>query len=302
MAVVVATKSNPSWSPVGSGSTYTITFPSGLQVGDLMVAAIHAIELDASSTPNVNDPTDWTLLVNKTTDSGENMRLKVYYKTATAGDVSAGSIVTGTGVGGSENAFIAAACFRITGHGDPTTIQQSSAHIAATTSPSFAIGLTPTFADSLFIFLIGGGGNFASGSASGYAMATDNPTWTEQFDVYDNTTAYAGAGDNDGLFVAATASRSAVTATGNLSATMVNFNHNIGALLIIPPVANASVAPAVVGATFSSQAPAVVGSASVSADVVSAAHSVVAPTVATPAQRVTNQSKNNVSVTNISKS
>lgn len=302
MAVAIATKVDPTWNGYGDSTNYTISFPSGLEVGDLMIAAVCSIELDESPIPNVDTPTGWTEILSSSVGSG-NMRLEVFGKIATSDDVSAGSVSAGTGIGGSDNAFIAVSCFRITGHSGLAAIQDNSLGILSDATPDYTIGLTPIVPDCLYLFFVGATGSGSSASVAGYAMATDNPSWTEQFDVFAASDSYAGPGQNDGLFSCASATRTQITSTGNLSCTLTNFLQSVGALVIILPVTNVTVSPAVIPMTASVQAPTVTGGANVSPAVITMTASVQAPTVVAGEAEWTNTDKSSApSWTNLDKS
>lgn len=300
MAIAVASVTTPSFAGYNSAGTFTLTHPSGLAAGDLMIAVILAVDADNGVTPDIHleaPPSGWTYLTNT---SGSLGQIIAYSKVATSGDVSAGSTVFSLGIGGTDDLWAAGSIFRITGQGGEASIQYN-AGTSSGTSPSFAITVTPSFADSLLLLLVGQLNN-ASTSTSAYAIATDNPSWSEQFDVYGDSSGYTGVG-RDATIAAASAVRSQVTATGNSTCTFSQTGNSLAILLVIPPVSNASVSPAVIPMTASVQAPTISGAANVSPSVVTMAASVQAPTVSVAASDWANIAKSSaIDPVNISKS
>lgn len=300
MAVALATKVNASWAGYGASDSYTITFPSGLAVGELLLACVFAVEVDSSPTPAYASPAGWTQ-VGSGGVSGVASSLKLFARVATSGDVSAGSVTSSCNLGGSDDMWLSTSCLRITGAGDISSIQTANEG-STSQSPSYAIGLTPTFADSLILFYVAAGGSQNSTSISGYAMATDNPSWTEQFDVFGDSAPYAGAGETDGLLALASATRAAVTSTGNLSASVSLPMNNLGVLAIIPPVASATATPGTIDLTSNVQAPSVTGGAVATPSAIELVASVASNTVTADTSKWSHPNKSSTAWTNTDKS
>lgn len=243
MAVAVASVATTAWTGCDHGIGITINKPTGLAVGDLMIAHIGMTD-NANTTYTLALPSNWTALVSDSLGDGNaSVAARISYIVATPTEVAASDFTftndSGTGV------LMAGAIYRITGQGDIVHVQSATDSEASTTStPTFTNTVTPNFPDSLLLFLSTAVDSETSGSASAYAITTDNPTWTEQYDLFGDGDGYFGGGSNgDGLLSGASAVRSAVTATGNSSLTYVNFAYkSIGTLVVMPPVTNASVA------------------------------------------------------------
>jgi hypothetical protein len=207
MAIVYESVATEGW---GTASSITITKPSGLAVGNMML-----VHIAADSTNNISPRADWYSLAGvlgaiTTTGSQNGRRMGFQYKIADAADVAASNFTWTT-----PNDSRAGAIIRISGQGSSPAILFGQASVDNGANPSFANGLTP-FSTSLLLML--GStieGNVGGGSViSNYAIATDNPTWTERYDFGID------AGTSDPHMFGATATRSQITNTGNSSLTI----------------------------------------------------------------------------------
>lgn len=193
MSAVIESKTNVAFS---NTSSITFSAPSGIQNGNLLFAVI-ALESAGGSITTI--PTGWTELRN---EGRTNISTWIYYKLA---NNESGSYGWGwSGLGNRRNSGV---MFRLSGVAD--TFVSATGTADNTASPSISNSITPTIADSLLFMIFSAEQN--NNNVSGYAIATDNPTWTEQHDEVD-------ASANFSLAVA-TAVRSATTATGNSSLT-----------------------------------------------------------------------------------
>ena len=120
----------------------------------------------------------------------------MYWKLATGGETGSTNFTKSGTTGELTGGMIAV---RGAAPVSPLRVSNSASSLTVTT--------ITTVADSLFVLYAGVIDNFATFST--YAMATDNPTWTEQFD-------WGRAGQV--ASACATAPRSAFTATGNITA------------------------------------------------------------------------------------
>lgn len=278
-----------------AGEGTTVDRPTSLAEDELMIAIIEITD-DSGACPTPTSPSGWTNIKNYTyAQGGNSVRVWVDAKKATAADVAATNF-TWTGTGQSGGTTSGGKIYRVTGQGDISSIQCEA---LGNTSASWACGLTPSFANSLLIAAIVASGSSASGSVSGIAIATDDPTFTERYDEFTNNATA------DSLVAGATANRSQVTATGNLSATFTTFpaGCSVGVLICIPPVTNATASPAVVEVTVSAQdASAVTGTAVASPAVVQITATPLDPTVTTPANPISNEDKSTASWDNEDKS
>jgi len=228
MAIAVASFSSAGSVDGSSDNAITITKPTGLAVGDLMVAVLGAFSASAEWTT----PSNWDVIYD--TVAGTSA-IGIYYKVADSADVAASNFTFNT----SGNVEKTGGIYRITGHGPATYVTATGNQTNSTTSPFTFSGITPSYADSLFILLYCHTRDSAGAAAafSSYAFATDDPTWGEQFDI-----------NNGSLFTVASASavRSAATATGNISVTISNLSATsdvMGAVVCISPATNDSDTP-----------------------------------------------------------
>lgn len=221
MAVAYGSISNSGWQ---ISSTAVVTKPSGLAVGDIMIAYCAG---DMTSFP-----TGFTS-IGSTTAGGNNYKTNLGYKVADSSDVAATNF-TFTLNGATTNICV---LVRVTGSSvASSTIVSSGALVSNTATPSIT-GLTPYSRGDILLFQFWHGSDAVT-AVSSYAIATSNPTWTEILD----TTA---AGGNAGCGIAY-ATRSQLTATGNFSAAGGNASTDWGGWLIsFSPSLNFSTAESV---------------------------------------------------------
>lgn len=209
-----------SQSATGSSSV-VITKPVSTVVGDLLIAVINTQNTISSA------PSGWTKLTNKTDSVGSNIYL--YYVIATSTEVSATDFTWSA----SSN-HMAGGILRITGdfHSSPFDIYSSDDDVS-TTTPTYTETITPQTPDSLLLLCVGSGistGTTSGVTASGYAITTSNPTWTESFDV----THFTGS-SGDSQCSVAYATRPQITATGNATVTLSAARTSASILLAIRP-------------------------------------------------------------------
>lgn len=221
MAVAIASKS--------TSSSGTLTKPTGLAVGDLMVAVLFN-----TGSATWDTLTGWTA-VGTAQDTIENgiARVSVQAKIAEASDVSATDF-TFTGGATQHKTQL----FRITSDGDfegtiaSLIVSDFDSDATGATPTSFPGGVTPNFANSLLI--LGAIQNTTSHAItlSSPAVTNNNPgTWTTQD---------SGGGGAVG-FIVASATYSVATATGAYLVTSSINSAAGGFLLSIYDSGNASV-------------------------------------------------------------
>lgn len=250
---------------IGSTATQVaVSHPSSLAAGDLMVAFIST--LDGNATIDVIS--GWTAASigeTSTAASGTTLRTRILYKVATGTDVSNGS-TTFTFAATSD--FFGASIHRITGQNPVTAIDAVAAGSSENTAnPSFATGITPTYASELYLFCVAGaaGGD----GVSSQAFSVSNPSWTEDYDVRSTL-----------LMSVAHATRTEVTGLGNAS---VHFDANSGSedstitIVVIKDLVNVTVTPAVINATGAVLTPTISGGATVAPSVINATGAVLSP-------------------------
>lgn len=193
----------------GLSSSVTITKPTSLAVGDLMVAQIAAT---ASSTPGITTLSGWTLVRSDASSDGTSGTVSsLFWKVATSGDVAATNftfVTSGTGSCGSISRFTEA---NTTAPTDQSNGNNATGVTALSTS-----GITPTKNTGTFLIFTTSSDN-KSPTVSGYAIATGNPSWSE---AYDDSFGDIGPGSREVIISMAYGSRNTLTATGNATATL----------------------------------------------------------------------------------
>lgn len=214
----------------GSSANITITKPSNVTIGDLLVAHIITDGAQISSTPS-----GWTNDYSVTLPTSAGFSY-IYSKIADSGDVSATNY---TWVTNATPGNVGGSITRVSGGltTSPITSKNSGTSSDSSTGPvSYSITVTPTVTNSLLLFFVGYSAiaGAVSHSASGYAVATDNPTWTEAYDINDA---------NRVQMSMAYATRSAITATGNASVSRSNsqINGSHGIMLSVEPIQTVTV-------------------------------------------------------------
>jgi hypothetical protein len=219
----------------GNNGSVTITKPTSLAVGDLMLAGI-LCESGGANTLSPTTPADWTAI--GSVNSLDDCTLTVYYKVATAGDVAASDFTFTTG-GGFNNGQSIGHILRFTSPGLVAGSAGSGTSISNTTL-TFT-GFTPTRASCTYIMFAAKSSTIQQGTFGTYAIATSNPTWTERAE----TTYGNGTGSYDSVLAVATASRPEATATGDVTITnsAADLALYLGYVVAISPQVNGSVTP-----------------------------------------------------------
>lgn len=193
--------------PVVASSTSDGSKPSGLAVGDLLFGWVTGASY-SSGTSVPSAPAGWTTL--RIRGSGTSSGFGSFYKIADAADVAASSFSFG---GGNKTVVI---LLRIT-NPDPTNPIDTSNDAAASASASLSTpGITPA-AQQLLLMCAGAtkGNNGGAMGLSAYAIASNNPTWTE---VQEARTSDSG-NDADGALAWANQTAAGGVATGTATAT-----------------------------------------------------------------------------------
>lgn len=197
----------------GTGS-FTVTKPTGLAAGDLLIL----INGDNGGGDQLTPPSGWTevFYVAQASNRASQMMCKVADSTDAAatnftftyggGGVHGGALirVTGTSFSGLSN-FVVNGAY----DGGAFTHTYTSSIIAQ------AVG-------SLYIIQAIAGDDQAQG---GYAIASNNPTWTERIDSGSNL-------GNDMQISAATATSTAAASTGNITVTSAADTYSVGMIIV----------------------------------------------------------------------
>lgn len=163
----------------GSGSTITVTKPTGVTAGDLLLT-FHTF-YETGSNQSITTLSGWTLIDSY---NAQFVTVAAYYRIADASDVSA-SNYTWSSSGGSDEWSIG--MMRISGVAPASTIQASEidGQTSATTSFTHTTAVTPANQNSLIVFYAGAADTTILGSAITTSSYTSTPsyTWTEHIDV-----------------------------------------------------------------------------------------------------------------------
>src|SRR3990167_8464509 len=184
--------------------TLTITKPSGLAAGDFMIAVL-GMSGDNAITWAL---TGWTELV---TLAASNILTSVLYKDADADDAAATNFAFTHSNGGTASR--AGILYRITGTfaGAANLTYDGFDAVGADATPEYTTGVTPAGTTALLI--MGAVTSTAATTSSTYAVANNNPTWTERGDLSVDGTA-------DITLSSATGSYTVGTTTGTYSLTL----------------------------------------------------------------------------------
>lgn len=213
---------------VSSSASITITKPTGLAVGNLLVAYITSIS--TSHTPQT--PSGWTeQFVFQMINGNQNFYHSCFTKVADATDVAASNFTftLSTAVNG-----IAGTLFRISGVASGNEIEgvEISRDTDGGTTASFTTTGTPRMSDSLL--LISFAKHDDGGTVSNYA-STPAKTWTEKVDIEFTVGGYVPA------YAIASATAGSTTQVTAFQATLSSNSVTVvGSLLRINAVVNAT--------------------------------------------------------------
>lgn len=291
--VVQSYSQNSKFNPSGN---VTVTAPSGMAAGDLLIAwAISGDQSNSASGPQAPDGT-WTAIQ---TGSATSVGSSSWWKIATSADVSAGSW-TFTFTDNSNAGCINAAVIRITGADATTPINASNHAVQASTTSLSTSGISPTRQALLLALGATGIGTTTNHptTITGFAVANSNPSWTALFDVaagngssgFENTVLAASWANETG---------SPGSATGNCTAT-VDKAPTYSDIQIIGIVPAITVSPSVV--TLASSIGAVIFRRLIQPSVIAFASSLGSAIASAVASTWTNKNKSSASWTNKQKS
>lgn len=213
-------------------SSVTITKPTGLSLGDMMVAHIGQAINFTDSFGTVVIPSGWTLLrTDSQTGTSPNTRSIICTKVVVPADISATNYLFTMNYVGSSGNVVGGAITQVqTSKPGILVTTSSSATVAGGTSETYSgITITNPDANSLILFFGTKSPVSQPNNTSGYAVTNNNPTWTE---TYDFDWAFSNYPLN---LTMANAIRSATSATGDAtdSATYSSGGAGVGVLLSI---------------------------------------------------------------------
>ena len=171
MAVAVQTSTTTNWSVItytGGLCTFTMNKPTGVVVGDLLLAQVANDGLAGT----YNMPCGWTQLIDS--KNGSIIRSTIFYKIATSTEVAASTFTWTINTG--TNSAMGGAILRIDGHspGNPIWTSAADTTVVNTAAPSFNNTITPAVANSLLLLIATAQQN--GNNIGGYAIVTSNPT------------------------------------------------------------------------------------------------------------------------------
>lgn len=270
---------------VESGTSVTVTKPSGLAEGDLMVAFC----CEGNSGGNFSTPSGWTSI--DSYDASFDQRVVVFAKKADSSDAAASNFTFS--YGGTSNKLevvLYAISGTFAGTGNIYAINALGGTEAVSDTFRCATGITPSSASSLlimFFYIVCGDSD--SNSISNYAIENSNPTWTERHDIQD------AGGTNSKRIGTATATRTETTDTGYFQAEVgaggITESGCIGVILAIQDTENGTHNATVIDSTLAIQAPTVSGGSQANPSVIDATLAVQAPTTATAESKWKNTDK-----------
>lgn len=203
---------------VAPGNSIDVTKPSGLAVGDLMIAHVFFRNNTSSTFNSVASG-----FAEIRTDFAANVAHGAWWKIADASDVAASVFSFGID-GGAVNGI--GRIWRISGHHASAPIVESNS--ATGTGLTITVGgITPAVADCLIVLLHGASDD--TGSITGWAIATDDPGFDE---VYDDNGSLSNV-----LIAAAEELRPQTTATGDATWTEATSESWGGIILAVRPFA-----------------------------------------------------------------
>lgn len=212
-----------------AATSVTITKPTGLAVGDLMLGYITCT---AGSTFTLTTPSGWAVVQNGDGTGAGARKFAVYSRVATSGDVAASNFTFDNN--GVTAAFVGVLvrCSGVAAGSEITTSEVD--FVTSTSSPSFTGSSTPASGDSLVLMSISGWDTSGQPTVSGYA-STPSRTWTEIADVsVDN-------GSIDPFCAVASAPSNSTSQITAYSATLSQSKSTVlGTIIIVRPPANAT--------------------------------------------------------------
>jgi hypothetical protein len=187
MAVAVASSTSAT---TDNGTSVAPTKPTGLAVGDALVAVVHSHN-NVGGVTTIATPSGWEKLVDiPNSAAADNQRTCIFAKIATSGDVSASDFTfTQT-----SSVYLRAFLMRVTDTRTDDIYDGISTTGSATdtTNPQVYSGLsvTPTQGNCLLILTHASSGNEAWIDSTSPVINGTNPTWTKQYnDIVDVFTA-----------------------------------------------------------------------------------------------------------------
>jgi hypothetical protein len=162
----------------GTGTSIVVTKPAALAVGDAMLAHVTAQE-GSTGYSVVTPPAGWTTILNTQVLSGSNYLNSYFFgKVAVLADVQVANF---TFTANQTPTFIAGiVAFYDTDSTNP--FDQSIGSTSTGGSTYTATGITPTVSSGMYVIGVSRAGSL-NATFSGYAVANNNPSWIELWDI-----------------------------------------------------------------------------------------------------------------------
>lgn len=238
MAVAYASKTSYTGNFGGSAGT-TMALPSGTAANELLIL-IYGYAGSSSSDDSVGFDSD----AGELTELHVNGEIEfadvgytgsffggARYFIATAADVSAGTINMHGNDGFSYVGY--ADLYRISGDTSGYLVSASYDTVTNAT-PSFDNDVTGVSASGILLLMAISASTGATLTASGYAVTTDNPTWTEITDTSQDD----GGGQRVGIHTAYSNTRTSASSTGNSTMTLANGNSGTTTYCVLVSIGN----------------------------------------------------------------
>ena len=224
MAIAVQSTANTTWT---NAASLTITKPTGLAEGDLLVACLIAESEDWTV------PSGWTEYV----DLDNNWYLSLMYKVADSSDVAASNF-TFTPASSDD---VCGALLRVDGYAPTALFSDAETEVDANSATQYNWGVTiDPITDGELIIVIGAASQTnGANSVSSPAINGTNPTWTEVLDTYFDE----GGGDGANGYVAyaiQTTQAQITSFTATLAAAQASTD-GYGIIATLSPQTNATV-------------------------------------------------------------
>ena len=228
---VIQSSNNYAWT---ANTSPVITKPTGLAVGDLMLALIFSVDSVGSPVDEPTTPTNWTRFSNAFYDgASDTIRAYVFWKIADSGDTSATNFTFVCDTTSSTNAGWLG---RITGHNAtaPLTSLYYTNGSTGTNPTITGANVSTVVNDALLFMSFCGFVALGSETTSIYTINGTNPTWTELLDISSST------GINE-LACIASAPESAVRIVTQIECdTSGTISENVGQFFVIPATTSTS--------------------------------------------------------------
>ena len=197
----------------GNGTSFTVSRPAGIAVGDVLLAVVTAKQRGGANV--ISAPAGWTSVVLTDAGSGE-FRQQVFWKAVAAGDPASDTFTTSS----SERAAALMLAYRGVDGVNPIAAQggQANASSSSATAPS----ISPAAANTTLVGFFGTGNGNASFTAPGGMVLEASDS--------------SSAGPNGVAVAAADETLTAAGATGSRVASASTSAVNIGQLVALRPL------------------------------------------------------------------